>query len=166
AHRCPGPCTAHSIRRLVVKNHPRVGSLRLGRGLIRAMTSGAGFTQALCHSGAFKARRVAIGAIAASSLSARDMNQMELIFYTELRDHAAQFLPLPLGLRNAVPGPSPVDHRITEGPPVRRLQHPTVEGRYESAAVTMAADTGDVGDQGRAKIATVVFAVAINAGQR
>src|SRR5262249_37896981 len=130
------------------------------------VTIGAGFTHALCRSGAFKTGPVAIGAIAASAFAPGDVNQMKLLFQIELRDHAGQFLALPFGLRNAVPRPSPVVHRITKRPSVRRLERSTIERRNVSATVAMASDAGDVGDQGRSKIAPVVFTVTVHACQR
>src|SRR5262245_16476517 len=166
AQRRAGAHAASSIRRLVVKNQTGVGRLRPGGGGARAVTIGAGFTDALCHGVAFKSGLVAIGAIAAPSLASRDVNQMELIFQTELRDEAGQFLAPPFGLRDAFPRPPPVDQGITEGPAVWRLQRAAVERRNESTSIAMAADAGDIRDQGRTEIAPAMFAMTIHALQR
>src|SRR5262245_15893340 len=143
AQRRAGAHAASSIRGLVVKTQTGVGRLRPGGGGARAVTIGAGFTDALCHRVAFKAGLVAIGAIATPSLASRDVNQMELIFQTELRDEAGQFLAPPFGLRDALPRPPPVNHGITEGPAVWRLQRAGVERRNEAASVAVTTDASD-----------------------
>src|SRR5215510_4580393 len=149
AQRRAGAHTASPIRRLVVENQSGVGHLRPGGGLIRAVTIGAGFTHALCYGVALKTGLMAIGAIAAPSLASRDVNQMELIFQTELRDDAGQFLAPPFGLRDAFPRPPPVNHGITEGPAVWSLQRAGVERRNEAASVAVTTDASDIRDQRR-----------------
>src|SRR5262249_2782465 len=96
------------------KSRARADRLGGGGGFGRAVTRRARFTHPLGHRGAFKSGFMTIGAIGAPYLTARDVDQMELLFQTVLRSRAGQVLELPFFLRNALPRPPPVGHWISE----------------------------------------------------
>ena len=157
---------SYLVLRAIGKSAARIENLRARLGGRKAVTGGARFAHALPDGFALKSGGVAIGASRPALLAACDVNQVKLLFGIELRSRARQFPTHPFGGRNAIIQlPKAVNDRISERASVWRFQRLPRKRRNETAAIAMASGAGDIGDERRPEIASVVFGVTRGAGQ-
>src|SRR5262245_16944473 len=160
------PRASRYVNRPFRKARARAGRLGRGGGFGRAVTGDAGFAHSDSHGGAFKPGLMTVGAIGPPLLTARDVNQMKLLFQTVLRGGAerVQFPSLPIRLRNAPPLPAPVDYGITGHAAVRGFERLPIKPLLFTS-VPVAAGAGHVRDQPWSEVAPVVLAVTAHASQ-